>query len=90
MKKADLINTLSATAKMTKKDAGSILDKVLFLIVEGVANSGEVTLPGFGKFEKVERAERDARNPYTGESVHVPAKNTIKFRPGADFKKAVE
>lgn len=30
----------------------------------------------------VDRAERETRNPQTGEMMKVPAKKAVKFRPG--------
>lgn len=35
-----------------------------------------------GKFEVVDRAERETRNPQTGKMMKVPAKKVVKFKPG--------
>ena len=40
---------------------------------------------GFGTFKIVDRAERKARNPRTGEEVTVPAKKTLVFKPSKAF-----
>ena len=48
-----------------------------------------MTLPGFGTFEKRERAARTARNPQTGESVKVKKTSVPAFKPGTGFKSYV-
>lgn len=39
----------------------------------------EVPLPGIGKFKTAQRASRLGRNPQTGESLVIAAKNVVKF-----------
>jgi len=46
-------------------------------------------LIGFGSFCQRERSARNGRNPVTGETVHIPAAKSIKFKAGTAFKDAV-
>lgn len=50
---------------------------------------GEVRLTGFGTFYVVDKAERQGRNPKTGEALVIAAHTTPKFKAGTDLKKAV-
>jgi nucleoid DNA-binding protein len=47
----------------------------------------DVTVSGFGSFKVKTRAAREARNPKTGESVHVDEQRTVTFKPVAQMKK---
>ena len=49
----------------------------------------QVTVTGFGVFEKRRRAARVARNPRTGEKIKVKATSVVAFRPSSIFKDAV-
>lgn len=48
--------------------------------------NGVSSIKGFGKFVVVDRAERMARNPRSGEAILVKAKRTIKFVPSKSLK----
>ena len=58
-------------------------------IEDAVSNGDSVELVGFGTFKAVDRAERDARNPITGEKIKVPAKKAVTFKPSQAFKEKV-
>jgi nucleoid DNA-binding protein len=49
-----------------------------------------VTLTKFGTFTTYESKGRNGRNPQTGETIHIPTKERIKFKPYESLKKAVE
>lgn len=72
-----------------KKTAAAAVDAVLETIRAAVASGDKVAITGFGSFERVTRPARDARNPATGATVHVPATAVPKFKAGADFKARV-
>jgi nucleoid DNA-binding protein len=46
----------------------------------------EVAIHGFGTFKVKQRAARTARNPHTGESIKVPAKKALAFKPASSVK----
>ena len=89
MNKRDLIDTVSASAEITKKEAELVVNATLDAIVEGIVKEGKVVLPGFGSFETRTRTERTARNIKTGEKIKVPAKKVPAFKPGKAMKDAV-
>lgn len=58
-------------------------------IANAVAAGDEVGIVGFGTFKAVDRAERTARNPQTGEELIVPAHVAPVFHAGSAFKEKV-
>lgn len=47
-------------------------------------------LRGLGSFLVIERAEKAGRNPKTGETISLPARRVVRFRPSADIKDALK
>ena len=90
MNKRELIETVSSTAKITKKEADAVVNATLDAIIEGLAKEGKVVLPGFGSFEVRNKTAREARNPRTGEKIKIEAKRAPAFKAGIAMKEAVE
>lgn len=88
MNKRELIDAISGRLG-SKSAASQAVNAVLETIQEAVARGDKVAITGFGVFERAERAARTGRNPATGASIKVPAASVPKFRPGAEFKAAV-
>ena len=89
MTKADLINAIATKGEYSKKDAAKALDTVTSAISGALAEGEKVQLIGFGSFEVREREARDAKNPKTGEIIHVPAKKVPAFKAGKALKDIV-
>lgn len=80
LNKKDFIDRLVETGAMsTKKEATKAVDAVIAEIKNIVIEGDALSIVGFGTFDSVERAERVARNPQTGEAIKVPAKVVAKF-----------
>ena len=89
MNKGELVDAIAEKANVTKKEAETVLTATLDIIVEAVTSSDKVTLVGFGSFEKRERAQREGRNPKTGESMTIAATTVPAFSAGKTFKDTV-
>lgn len=89
MNKADLIDKIAADADITKTAASAALDATLEGITETLADGGKVTLVGFGTFSVSHRSARQGRNPQTGETIQIPAKDVPKFTAGKNLKDSV-
>ena len=89
MNKAELIESV-AKVLPTKKDAAAAVDSVFETIKGSLKKDNPVTLIGFGTFKVAKRKARTGRNPRTGESIKIPAKNIPVFKAGAELKKAVK
>jgi DNA-binding protein HU-beta len=81
MKKTELIKAVSNDTGIGQKDVTSILDSILVQISEELKAGNEVVLKDFGAFKLENRSERIGRNPQTGESMLIPAKQIVKFKP---------
>ena len=89
MNKAELIGAIADKADCSKAQAETMLNATLAVISETLAQGGDITLVGFGRFHIDERAARTGRNPKTGEAIEIPAAKVVKFSPGKELKGAV-
>ena len=89
MNKAELIQAVAAKAELDKKTADKAVCAVLDAITEAMAAGNKVQLIGFGAFEVRERAEKQARNPRTGEVVTAPACKVPTFKAGQALKNTI-
>jgi len=89
MKKTELVKEIAVKAEVSRKDAEKVLDSVVETIREEVKNNGEIRVNGIWTFKKTERKARNARNPKTGETIKVPAKNAVSVKISKDFKELV-
>jgi DNA-binding protein HU-beta len=85
MNKGDLINKIADSADITKAQATEALNAVLDGIGEALDSGDKVTLVGFGTFSVSRRDARSGRNPQTGETIKIAAKNVVKFKPGKEL-----
>lgn len=89
MNKAEFVAFVAEKNDITKTDAKEMIDIVTTSITSALENGDEVSLAGFGKFTVVERDERTARNPQTGEAMTVPAHKAPKFSFAKNIKDAI-
>ncbi len=89
MNKSDLIEAMAADAGISKAAAGKALDSMMANVKGTLAKGGRVSLVGFGSFSVSGRAARDGRNPQTGATIKIPARNVVKFKAGSELKNAV-
>ena len=89
MNKNELVAAIAEKAGLTKVEAKNALDAAVAAISEALAKGDKVSLIGFGTFGVTERAERQGRNPLTGESITIAACRLPKFTAGAKLKEAV-
>ena len=90
MNKSDLIERVATGTGESKATAEKLVNETLQTIVDDVAAGGKVAITGFGTFEARDRAARTARNPQTGEEMHVAATRVPAFKAGKAFKDAVK
>jgi DNA-binding protein HU-beta len=90
MTKAELIEKIAAKAKISKKAANIALNTFVGSVTTALKKGDRVALVGFGTFSVTKRKARTARNPRTGETIHVPARKAPKFKAGRELKKAVK
>ena len=82
----ELVSALAETTGLTKAKAKEVLEAHAELLVSELKSNGSVQLAGIGKLKMGERAERQGRNPSTGEAITIKASKTVKFSGGKRFK----
>ncbi|MCZ8520543.1 MULTISPECIES: HU family DNA-binding protein [Paenibacillus] len=90
MNKSDLINKVSESAELSKKDATKAVEAVFEAISEALQGGDKVQLVGFGNFEVRERSARKGRNPQTGEEIEIPSSKIPAFKPGKALKDGIQ
>jgi DNA-binding protein HU-beta len=85
MTKAELTNNVremvnaNPRTTVSKQDVEAVLEALGIAAAERLAAGEEVPLPGIGKLKVKVRAERQGRNPATGEPVTIPAKLKVSL-----------
>lgn len=90
MQKLEFEKELASRTEITQKKAGDVLDAIIAIVIEKLKEDEPVQLTGFGTFKTEMRAERECRNPQTGESIKIPAKKVAKFVIGKTLKDAMK
>lgn len=90
MTRSELIESLAAKSQsLTTADISAAV-RVILGAMEDTLECGErIEIRGFGSFSTNERAPRVGRNPKTGESVEVPARRAVHFKPGLELRERV-
>jgi nucleoid DNA-binding protein len=87
--KKEIVKTISDEIGLTQLKTKEIVQKTFDAIVETLVEDGRIELRNFGVFEVKKRAARKARNPRTGDKVHVPEKFVVTFKPGKEMEEKV-
>lgn len=69
--------------------ASRLVQEVFAIVTDHLKVGDSVSISHFGTFHTILSAERDARNPATGENIRVPAKRRVRLRPGRDLRLAL-
>ena len=80
--KKELTNKIAEKLKQKQMLVRYIVQEFLDACIEELAAGSRLEFRDFGVFETVSRAARKARNPKTGEVVHVPPKMVVDFKMG--------
>lgn len=85
MNKSELINAMAAESGLSKVDSKKALDAFINAVGKAMKAGKKVSLVGFGTFSVSERAARTGINPSTKETIEIPAKKVVKFKPGTEL-----
>lgn len=90
MTKRELAEAIAAAhPDLNQTSAAAVVETVIETVTAKVAAGEDVSLAGFGTFERRERSARTGRNPQTGETIDIAASKAPAFKPAAAFKRAV-
>ncbi len=90
MNKTELINAITQSTDLNKKEAGKAVQGFLETVTGSLSRGEKISLTGFGTFTIVNRAARCCRNPQSGEKMTIPARKAVKFRPGKKLSEQVQ
>ena len=82
MNKADLVNLPATKMHITQCQSREFLNTFQEVLTEAMKKDSPVMLQGFGTFAPWVQKERSGRNPRTGISCAIPARTSVKFKPG--------
>src|SRR5271168_3379861 len=89
MNKRELAKAVAVQADVELKTVVSVIDGFTDVVTAVVSKGEPVSIPGFAKFVKVNRAARMGRNPATGEAIRIKASKKARITPVKAFKDAV-
>ena len=90
MTKKDIVLKITDLTGIKQIDVKKIVQKTFDVIVDSLMRSEKVELRNFGVFKIKERRARSGRNPRTGETVPVPARKVVVFKPGLEMKQKIK
>lgn len=89
MTKKELIENVSSSCVVPRKEAEELVESVLEIIKETLSSGKEVKISGFGKFIVHQKQDRKGRNPQTGEPITITARKILAFKPSAVLKQEI-
>jgi len=90
MNKQALVELIHENIGGTKAGAEKVMDIIIDSIISTLKKGDDVSIAGLGIFSANVRKAREARNPRTGEAVHVPAMRVPKFKAAKALKDGVK
>lgn len=90
MTKKDIILKVSDETKLKQIEVKAVVQKTFDCIVEALQRGEKIELRNFGVFKIKQRKSRTGRNPRTGQTVPVPPRKVVVFKPGLEMKKKIK
>jgi integration host factor subunit alpha len=88
--KADLAELLFDRLGLNKRESKDMVEAFFEIIHGRLVQSHDVKLSGFGNFNIRRKAPRPGRNPRTGESIPIKARNVVTFHASHKLKGVVQ
>ena len=86
MTKAELVEAVAKSAKISKVTATTAVDATFDQIGKAIRKSKSFQVPGFGTFTVRSRKARKGRNPQTGAVINIKASRSVGFKPAPVLK----
>ena len=88
MTKGRLIERISNLG-YNNKESSELLEAVISIVKDTLQAGETVKLAGFGSFVVKQKADRRGRNPQTGETITIGARNIVTFKTSGVLKDAI-
>ena len=89
MNKTDLVNIVAQEAELKKGQAEAAVNATIAAITNALKDGDKVQIIGFGTFEVKATAQREGRNPKTGDAITIDAAKRPTFSASKVLKDAV-
>ena len=89
MNKTNLVDVVASQTGIAKKDVDAVVAATFNAIASALKDGDKVQLIGFGTFEVKATAEREGRNPKTGEVIKIAAAKKPSFSASKVLKDEV-
>lgn len=89
MTKADIVESVYANAKLSKKESIDVVELVLEALKDRFESGEPAKIHGFGHFHVKVKRPRAGRNPQTGKRMDLPARRVLVFRAAKVLKDAI-
>ena len=91
MVKTELVQVLKEKLpELQQRDVELAVNCILAQMSDAITKGERIEVRGFGSFDLHHRAPRIGRNPKTGESLSLPAKVKVHFKPGKEMRDRVD
>lgn len=87
--KKQIIGIIADKTGLTGVETSNVIQSFMDQIIDELAKGNRIEFREFGIFELKKRKARIGRNPRTGETVEVPPKTVVSFKPGKVMKEKV-
>ena len=77
--KERIINAVFEQAELSRKDAREVVEKLLKIIKDTLADEKDILVSGFGKFQVRRKRARRGRNPQTKEALELRPRRVVVF-----------
>ena len=84
--KKDIVDAIADRTGLTQVDTKVIVECFLDSIAKSLRDGKNIEIRGFGRFKVKEKKAREARNPRTGEMVHIEAGFKPVFEASKELK----
>jgi integration host factor subunit alpha len=88
--KADLAELLFDRLGLNKRESKDMVEAFFEIVHASLVQGQDVKLSGFGNFNVRRKAPRPGRNPRTGESIPIKARQVVTFHPSLKLKAMVQ
>jgi integration host factor subunit alpha len=88
--KAELADMLFERLGLNKRESKDMVEAFFELVHSTLVQGEDVKLSGFGNFNIRRKAPRPGRNPRTGESIPINARNVVTFHASHKLKAIVQ
>ena len=78
--KAQIIESFQNNLGFTKNQSSEIIESILTIVKDALAESEDVLISGFGKFCVNQKKERRGRNPATGDDMMLAPRKVVTFK----------